>query len=541
MAKREMIPRLARSRWAEQVLAERFPFGEGITGWAVEHREPVLANQAHLDPRVRIVPGTPAEPEALIVVPLIARGSLKGTLNIYREGEDAASPRRSSGSRCGSGTPPRSRSTTPTSARASSTGADRPAHRPLNHRAFHERLRKELLRASSTRDTVALVMLDLDDFKGSTTSTVTRSGDRPGADRRRPPLVGPRRRTRLPDRRRGVRDHRPLGRPPDRALLAERVSARVGEAEYEAAGRLTRLGRCRARARSRREPARAGRLRRGGDDDGEGARQAADRRLRRGDGAARGAAQPRRHPLDRAPEDAAEPFRQAHPPERRARDRHDDRQRAPAADRLPQLPRLPPRGRRARPMAFRGDLTPPSPGRRSPSARRRRRAGSPVTWRRRASRCSPATRRNCGFGDQIAGTARIEESILAVPLVFGVARHRRPRHLQARPRPVRRRRPARHGGARGARFRLSRERRLYEAQRREARTRRRCSSSAGRGGGRRPGGGRGARRARLGADPVEPRNASALAPEADGISSRSRPSRASGRAGRGSRPSPRHT
>ena len=32
-----------------------FPFGEGITGWAVEHREPVLANQADLDPRVRIV------------------------------------------------------------------------------------------------------------------------------------------------------------------------------------------------------------------------------------------------------------------------------------------------------------------------------------------------------------------------------------------------------------------------------------------------------------------------------------------------------
>src|SRR5436190_5743841 len=55
MVNREMIPRLARSRWAAQVLAERFPFGEGITGWAVEHLEPVLANQAHLDPRVRIV------------------------------------------------------------------------------------------------------------------------------------------------------------------------------------------------------------------------------------------------------------------------------------------------------------------------------------------------------------------------------------------------------------------------------------------------------------------------------------------------------
>ena len=64
----------------------RSPYGEGITGWAVVHRSPVLANEAHLDPRVAFVPGTPADPEALITVPLIARGSLKGALNIYRIG-----------------------------------------------------------------------------------------------------------------------------------------------------------------------------------------------------------------------------------------------------------------------------------------------------------------------------------------------------------------------------------------------------------------------------------------------------------------------
>ena len=78
--KRELVPALVRSEWAEEILSERFPFGEGITGWAVDNREPVLANQAHLDPRVRFVPGTPVEPEALIVVPLVARGVLKGTL-----------------------------------------------------------------------------------------------------------------------------------------------------------------------------------------------------------------------------------------------------------------------------------------------------------------------------------------------------------------------------------------------------------------------------------------------------------------------------
>ena len=39
--KRELIPVLARSKWADEVMSETFSFGEGITGWAVEHREPL--------------------------------------------------------------------------------------------------------------------------------------------------------------------------------------------------------------------------------------------------------------------------------------------------------------------------------------------------------------------------------------------------------------------------------------------------------------------------------------------------------------------
>ncbi len=166
MAKREMIPRLARSRWAEQILAERFPFGEGITGWAVEHREPVLANQAHLDPRVRFVPGTPIEPEALIVVPLIARGNLKGTLNIYREGEDVLFTEEEFrlATRFGDAA-----ALALDNAHIRASLEHQAQTDPLtglyNHRAFHELLRKELLRTSAAHDTVAVVMLDLDDFK----------------------------------------------------------------------------------------------------------------------------------------------------------------------------------------------------------------------------------------------------------------------------------------------------------------------------------------------------------------------------------------
>src|SRR5262249_21011007 len=72
--RRELTPVVARDRYADEILQSRAYFGEGISGWAVENREPVLANQAHLDPRVKTIPGTPDnEPEALITIPLIAR------------------------------------------------------------------------------------------------------------------------------------------------------------------------------------------------------------------------------------------------------------------------------------------------------------------------------------------------------------------------------------------------------------------------------------------------------------------------------------
>jgi diguanylate cyclase (GGDEF)-like protein len=163
---RELRAVLARGEWADEVMTETFSFGEGITGWAVDHREAVLANQAHLDPRVRFVPGTPIEPEALIAVPLIARGRLKGTLNIYRVGEDAAFSDEEFllAKRFGD---------------AAALAVDnahiraRLEHQAetdaltglYNHRAFHDRLRRALLQASAAHDTVAVVMLDLDDFK----------------------------------------------------------------------------------------------------------------------------------------------------------------------------------------------------------------------------------------------------------------------------------------------------------------------------------------------------------------------------------------
>jgi diguanylate cyclase (GGDEF)-like protein/putative nucleotidyltransferase with HDIG domain len=165
-AKRELIPVLARSKWETQVMAQSFSFGQGITGWAVEHRQPVLANKAHLDPRVKFVPGTPVEPEALIAVPLIARGRLKGTLNIYRVGEDAAFTDEEFhlATRFGDAAA-LALDNADIRARLEHQASTDALTGLYNHRAFHDRLRQAMVRASAERDTVALVMFDMDDFK----------------------------------------------------------------------------------------------------------------------------------------------------------------------------------------------------------------------------------------------------------------------------------------------------------------------------------------------------------------------------------------
>src|SRR5205823_5491280 len=71
---------------AKEIYVHLCPFGEGISGEVAVSREAVLANDAHLDPRARLIEGTPEEEECLISVPMIARDELKGVLNLYRTG-----------------------------------------------------------------------------------------------------------------------------------------------------------------------------------------------------------------------------------------------------------------------------------------------------------------------------------------------------------------------------------------------------------------------------------------------------------------------
>ena len=172
--RRELVPVFARSAWAEEILSQRIQFGQGITGWAVAHRSPVLANDAHLDPRVEFVAGTPPDPEALITVPLIARGQLKGALNMYRVGEDAKFDEDDFElARWFGDAAALALDNAEIRARLEHLAHTDSLTGLYNHRYFHERLRAELHRASRAHDTVALLMLDIDDFKRVTMSAAT--------------------------------------------------------------------------------------------------------------------------------------------------------------------------------------------------------------------------------------------------------------------------------------------------------------------------------------------------------------------------------
>ncbi len=79
-------PVYARDQNAAAVLDFPIPRGQGLTWWSLEHREPLLINDALKDPRLIQIPGTEEEDEAIIIVPLVSGDEVVGAMNISRVG-----------------------------------------------------------------------------------------------------------------------------------------------------------------------------------------------------------------------------------------------------------------------------------------------------------------------------------------------------------------------------------------------------------------------------------------------------------------------
>lgn len=154
-------------RWADEIMESPSAIGEGVTGWVAQRGEAVNLAEAHNDPRIAVVPGTPEdEHEALACVPLIVRGVTIGTLNVYRLGDDVAFSDHEFELIC---------RFADLSALAIDNAQNRErlveeAHTDWltglhNHRYYHERLRAELERAHRHNRPLSLIVFDLDDFK----------------------------------------------------------------------------------------------------------------------------------------------------------------------------------------------------------------------------------------------------------------------------------------------------------------------------------------------------------------------------------------
>jgi diguanylate cyclase (GGDEF)-like protein len=83
------VPLFAYGSYTTEVMAERFPLMQGITGATL--REGTARNVARtdLDPDAETVVGTPDEPEAMMCVPLEVADRTIAMLNVYRYGEDS--------------------------------------------------------------------------------------------------------------------------------------------------------------------------------------------------------------------------------------------------------------------------------------------------------------------------------------------------------------------------------------------------------------------------------------------------------------------
>src|ERR671935_2436513 len=55
-----IVPLHSVDMWADEIMAAPLEIGNGLTGWGIEHKTAENLPSTHRDPRIRIVPGTPA-------------------------------------------------------------------------------------------------------------------------------------------------------------------------------------------------------------------------------------------------------------------------------------------------------------------------------------------------------------------------------------------------------------------------------------------------------------------------------------------------
>ena len=162
----------------EQMRSLRIPLGDGLTGKAASERRPVVSNDAHVDPRAGLVPGTQPIPEAVACMPLLARDALLGVLSLSRRGSNRA---------FGDEEIELVADFAAVAALALDNARTRSELELLattddltglpNRRRFRSELEREIAAARRYRSPLSLLLLDLDDFKAINDGYGHDSGD----------------------------------------------------------------------------------------------------------------------------------------------------------------------------------------------------------------------------------------------------------------------------------------------------------------------------------------------------------------------------
>lgn len=84
------VPMFAFGSYADEVMAERIPITQGITGATLREGRARNVPRTDLDPDAKTITGTPEEPEAMMCLPLEVAGRAIAMLNVYRYGLDVA-------------------------------------------------------------------------------------------------------------------------------------------------------------------------------------------------------------------------------------------------------------------------------------------------------------------------------------------------------------------------------------------------------------------------------------------------------------------
>ena len=159
-----LVPALARDTYAEQIMATRPALGQGITGDVIDKGEAEIINDVNRDSRALQVPGTPIETEAMIVAPIRTSEGVIGALSLYRtsrefDQDDLELVRLFTNHVAIALENARTRD------RLVEAAVTDPLTGLPNRRLFTDRVERALARRARSEKRVAVLFLDLDDFK----------------------------------------------------------------------------------------------------------------------------------------------------------------------------------------------------------------------------------------------------------------------------------------------------------------------------------------------------------------------------------------